>query len=72
LLQTNFTQKISKCKDCEKYANPDRLNTDEKPFVTFQIEEKWKPQQVKVLFIAESPPWHGYFYDKKSSNNLFS
>ena len=65
----NFNKEISKCKDCKNYANPNRFSTAKKPYVNFYVEEKWKPQLVKVLFIAESPPWQGYFYDQKTGNN---
>ena len=48
-----------------------RLNSVGKPFVNFQVEESWKPKQVKVLFVVESPPWNGnqaYFYNQNSRN----
>lgn len=54
------------------FESPNRLNTSEKPYVKFQVEQRWirkdkegKPN-ISVLFIAESPPWNGkqnYFYN---------
>lgn len=43
-----------------------RLDTHQKPYVQFDVARKWKPDRVKVLFIAESPPWNEkrrYFYN---------
>ena len=49
-----------------------KINSMKKPFVKFQVEEIWKPKQVEVLFIAESPPWNGkqsYFYNQNTCDN---
>ncbi len=57
------------------------VRLDYLPFVKYQVYEKWKPDRVKVLFVAESPPWKGnvYFYNENDegrrpgglSSNLF-
>ena len=65
----NLSDEIRKCTKCvdNGVASSDRLNTDQKPYVQFDVERKWKPRgRVEVLFIAESPPWDGkerYFYN---------
>jgi hypothetical protein len=54
----------ARCID-EGLASSDRLNASEKAYVRFDVEKTWKPDEVSVLFIAESPPWNGkqrYFY----------
>jgi len=63
--------RIRQCEDCEKYAQV--LCTKPKPYVRFNVLEKWKPAKVKVLFIAESPPKDGnerYFYNEKTEGRL--
>ena len=68
----NLTSKINFCRKCFDSEFSNRLNFDEKPFVKFQVEEIWKPEQVKVLFVAESPPWNGkqsYFYNQNQADN---
>ncbi len=68
----NFTCKIDICKKCGDLEFSNRLNFVGKPFVKFQVEEIWKPEQVKVLFVAESPPWNGkesYFYNQNAGDN---
>jgi len=63
----SLTRKIDVCKKCADLEFSNRLNFVGKPFVKFQVEEIWKPEQVKVLFVAESPPWNGkqsYFYNQ--------
>ena len=64
----NLTHEIEVCQRCRRYESPDRLNPTEKPYVKFQVEQIWKPNNgnINVLFIAESPPWNGkqnYFYN---------
>ena len=64
----NFSDEIRKCTKCVSLgiAGFDRLNTHQKPYVHFDVYRKWKPDEVEVLFIAESPPWNGkqrYFYN---------
>lgn len=65
----NLTSEIRRCKKCKDIKIQGTLDIENKPFVNFCVEESWKPKQVKVLFIAESPPWQGYFYDKQTGNN---
>jgi len=67
-----LTRKINFCKKCLDLEFSSRLNFVGKPFVKFQVEEIWKPKQVKVLFVAESPPWNGkqsYFYNQNQGDN---
>jgi len=66
----NLSDEIRKCSKCIDLglADSDRLNTDQKPYVRFDVERKWKPKpnRTKVLFIAESPPRdrkQRYFYN---------
>jgi uracil-DNA glycosylase len=64
-------RKCTKCIDIGLVAS-DRLNTSRKPYVQFDVEGKWRPDKVKVLFIAESPPWNGkqrYFYNQTVVEN---
>ena len=68
----NLSRKINFCKKCLDLEFSSRLNFVGKPFVKFQVEEIWKPKQVKVLFVAESPPWNGkqsYFYNQNQGDN---
>jgi len=64
-----LSDEIRKCTKCIDLgiASSDRLNSHQKPYVQFAVEGKWKPpDEVDVLFIAESPPWNGkqrYFYN---------
>ena len=67
-----LTRKINFCKKCLDLEFSSRLNFVGKPFVKFQVEKIWKPKQVKVLFVAESPPWNGkqsYFYNQNQGDN---
>lgn len=61
-----FTREISNCHKCAGIEE-NRLKTDDKPYVKFQVEQKWRPEKIKVMFVAESPPWNGkqrYFYNE--------
>jgi len=63
-----LSDEIRKCTKCIDLgiARSDRLSPHQKPYVNFGVERKWKPDEVRVLFIAESPPWNGkqrYFYN---------
>jgi len=63
--------RIRLCEDCR--ANIQVLCTKPKPYVEFDVIEKWKPAKVKALFIAESPPKDGddcYFYNEKMEGKL--
>jgi hypothetical protein len=53
--------KLELCDRCRCFEG--KIAVD-KPYLRFQVEEKWRPDTVKVLFIAESPPWdkERYFY----------
>jgi hypothetical protein len=58
-----ISEEIKFCKKCAAF-NKIKVDVCEKPYVSFCVEKKWKPQKVKVLFLAESPPWskERYFY----------
>jgi uracil-DNA glycosylase len=60
--------KLQSCSRCQRFDG--KLAVD-KPFLRFQVEEKWKPNPVKVLFVAESPPWdkERYFYKQDMTGN---
>jgi uracil-DNA glycosylase len=62
----DLSDKIRLCTECIDLSlvSSDRLDTCEKPYVRFGVEKKWKPDRISVLFIAESPPPNGYFYDQ--------
>ena len=63
----SLTDEIAACQECINLDCADRLKTNEKPYVVFEVAEKWLPKgSVNVLFVAESPPWNGeqrYFYN---------
>ena len=68
MLTMGLSDEIRHCSKCIdlRLVDSNRLNTFQKPFVKFDVEKKWKPYEVKVLFIAESPPWNEkrrYFYN---------
>lgn len=50
------------------------VNVDYLPFERYEVYERWKPGCVKVLFIAESPPWIEcvYFYNEHYEGELDS
>jgi uracil-DNA glycosylase len=65
-----IADKIASCQECIYSERAGRIKTIDKPYVFFQVDKKWLPKQgVKVLFVAESPPWNGerrYFYNTLS------
>lgn len=68
IVTMSLSDEIWECTKCVDVGivGSDRLNTHQKPYVQFDVARKWKPDRVKVLFIAESPPWNGqqrYFYN---------
>lgn len=60
--------KLQSCSRCQHFEG--KVAVD-KPFLRFSVEEKWKPNLVKVLFVAESPPWdrERYFYKQDMTGN---
>jgi len=69
----NLSDEIEKCTRCLDIgiAGSSRLNTDQKPYVKFDVERKWRPSRVRVLFIAESPPRNRkqrYFYNSSADS----
>jgi hypothetical protein len=70
----SLAEKIQGCTRCinDGLTCADRLRTSEKAYVKFDVEKTWKPDEVNVLFIAESPPWNGkqrYFYNQDIIEN---
>lgn len=66
----NLNQEIENCRQCKQYANI-KIDFTEKPYVAFEVEKRWLPGKVKVLFLAESPPWNKerYFYKTDMTGN---
>lgn len=68
-LVTELSKAILPCRECDKL--PANAAATVAPFVkpcaVFDIYGNWKPNPVKVLFIAEAPPGNsdGYFYDPR-------
>lgn len=60
--------KLQLCDQCRCFEGKIAID---KPYLRFQVEEKWKPSSVKVLFVAESPPWdkERYFYKQDMIGN---
>ncbi len=54
----------------QKYRSAIML--DHLPFARHLVYDRWKPDEVKVLFLAESPPWNEslYFYSEKREGGL--
>jgi hypothetical protein len=42
------------------------------PFARYRVYDRWKPDKVRVLFLAESPPWEDsmYFYNEEREGGL--
>jgi hypothetical protein len=60
--------KLQLCDKCHGFEGKIAID---KPYLRFQVEEKWRPSHVKVLFVAESPPWdkERYFYKQDMTGN---
>jgi uracil-DNA glycosylase len=64
-------QRIEKCNICNaKFKG--LVITESKPYLEFNVYEKWIPEQnIKCLFIGESPPRRDtFFYDYQKENTL--
>jgi hypothetical protein len=65
----DFQIQLSACEDCKKFATSSTLEkwNFQKPCVRYRTHADWKPEHVKVVFIAEAPPGtsDGYFYEPK-------
>lgn len=63
-----ISDRLQSCDQCRRFEGKIAID---KPYLRFQVEEKWRPSQVKVLFIAESPPWdrERYFYKQDMTGN---
>jgi len=64
-----FQTQLSTCEDCRKLAKSSTLErwNFQKPCIKYKTHIDWKPEHVKVAFIAEAPPGtsEGYFYEPK-------
>jgi hypothetical protein len=60
--------KLQSCDQCRRFEGKIALD---KPYLRFQVEEKWCPSHVRVLFVAESPPWdkERHFYKQDMTGN---
>ena len=60
---------LSTCEDCRKFSASSTLEKwhFQKPCIKYKTHTDWKPEHVKVVFIAEAPPGtsEGYFYEPK-------
>lgn len=74
---------LLECNKCEnfskKYSSSAIIHTRLKPSIDYNISF-WQPNKVKILFIAESPPFHStkinkindsYFYNPNESQRVF-
>jgi len=55
----SLSDEIQQCKKCVEIGcvSVDRLNTRDKPYFLFDVDKKWKPDRMKVLFWLN--PRHG-------------
>jgi uracil-DNA glycosylase len=67
-MDRTISSKLQSCSQCHRF---DGKVAVDKPFLRFLVEEKWRPSVVKVLFVAESPPWdkERYFYKQDMTGN---
>jgi len=63
-------ERIESCNLCGADQFKDLVNTRSKPYLEFKVYEKWVPGEVKCLFIGESPPGRGFFYDHQTESTL--
>ena len=66
-----FIKRIEGCNLCEAAQYKDLVNAKSKPYLEFKVYEEWVPEEVKCLFIGESPPGRGvFFYDHRVEGTL--
>jgi len=64
-------ERIESCNLCGADQFKDLVNTRSKPYLEFKVYENWAPEEVKCLFIAESPPGRDiFFYDHQTEGTL--
>lgn len=63
-----ISNELQSCDRCRGFEGKIAID---KPYLRFQVEQKWRPSPVKVLFVAESPPWdkERYFYKQDMTGN---
>ena len=63
----------------EMYSSSAIIHTEKKPNLKYKAE-LWKPYEIKILFLAEAPPYHSansnvvndsYFYNPEESQRFF-
>ena len=64
-----WLQNLDSCRYCGEESK-EYLKDFIKPCIEFRAHDDWKPEEVSVLFIAESPPGHEsrYFYNLGTPN----
>lgn len=70
-------KRIENCNLCEDTRFENLVNSKSKPYLEFKVYEDWVPENIKCLFIGESPPGRGiFFYDYRTEDpfrkNIFS
>jgi len=61
----DLLKRIYVCRKCEDF---DAVLADKpKPCLEFRVHDWLKDREVEAVFVAESPPPEGYFYDEKRS-----
>ena len=69
-----WNRELDKCEACSEAGYGNAIEGRPKPSVQFRLYPRWKPKEVKVLFVAEAPPWlrtgqePRYFYNPKVYN----
>jgi len=65
-------QRIGKCNLCNNVKFENLINSKSKPYLEFKVYEDWVPEQdIKCLFIGESPPGRGIFFYDSSTEGPF-
>jgi hypothetical protein len=71
---TAWNRKLDQCEACSGAGHGRFIEGRPKPSVEFELYPRWKPKKVRVLFLAEAPPWlrtgqaPRYFYNPKVHN----
>jgi uracil-DNA glycosylase len=63
-----LVDKIKECTLCARFG--ELIKVDDKPYLKFRVYEEWIPEGLRCLFVAESPPPEGFFYDSRSKSQL--
>ncbi len=68
---------IENCNLCEDAQFKNLVNSESKPCLEFKVYEDWIPEEIRCLFIGESPPGRNiFFYDYRTEDpfrrNIFT